>query len=241
MKTNRPTSSILLWCIASFLIFSSCVSFGDQDAPPQNEDPPKQLISIDQAKFMYDAYSERRERPIIAYEQSVDSTTEFNPTRYGEYDLETVKQYIAYIESEAKMANATIGKLRFYFTNYPNAKEFPGGGAVRFPRQNSFVLLPTTEIDGKQQGFVTRTTADGGREVVAIRELVKGRGQGSQQQQQVPGGSAEANKVSAFVNPRFLFINPVLSTSFQEGDVNSTMLNESHIIPPPKQDTDFDD
>lgn len=242
MKTHKLTFSISLGLLASIFLFVSCVDFKPHDDhPPQNDDPPKQIISVAQAKTMYDSYTERRVRPIKQYEHVVDSTKEFFPTRYVEYDLETVKQYIAFIESEAKLANAKVGKLRFYNANYPNADAFPSGEVVKYRRQNSFVVVPTTAIDGKQQGFITRTTSDGGRVIVPLKELMKDQVQ--TQERPRKGGATQADQVSGvFSNPKFLFINPVLYTTAQEvGEDVSLLLNDGHVIPPPNQETDFDD
>ena len=159
------------------------------------------------------------------------------------YNYETVKQYMAFIEAEAAIANVEIGGLRFYFTNYPNAETFSDGTAIRYPRQNSFILLPTTEVDGKQQGFITRTTATGGRTVVLIKDWLQEQQDGAPQGQQGQSGKGTKSigAVGAF-KPKFLGINAMMGANLSfEGDDVSLLLNESNLVPPPPQEgTDFD-
>ncbi|QIE58168.1 hypothetical protein G5B37_00890 [Rasiella rasia] len=247
MKTLRK--SIQFTAIA-LLAVSFLVGCEEHQTPPVNDDPPRELISVEQAKEMFDTYYERRVTLIRTYEEGVDSTREFHPTRFGEYDYATVKQYMAFIESEAKLANVEIGGLRFYLTNYPNANEFNDGTAVKYPRQNSFVLVPTTVVDGKQRGFITRVNSTGGRDVVLVSDLVQG-GQDDEETQE--NQSVQESKVTGLntqkagygaAKPKFLYINAMMGANMSQnpGDLVSLLLNESNLVPPPPQeDTDFDD
>jgi len=105
---------------------------------------PAQIVQIDQAKEMYENYTDRRLPLIQHYEDSINGGKEkFDVARYVSYDYETIKQYLAFIEQEAKKANVEISGLRFYFSNYPKGPKFENGESIVHPRQNSVMLSPT--------------------------------------------------------------------------------------------------
>ncbi len=234
------------WLIALVTILIACEDH-ENNSPPTTQ-PPGQIVSVSQAKQMFDSYTNRRVPIIKRYEETIDSTQAFYPTRFGEYDYETIKNYIAFIDAEAALANVEIGGLRFYLTNYPATSAFTDGSIVKYPRQNSFVLVPTTEVDGEQQGFITRTTANGGRTVVLIKDwlLEQNNPEGQQNQKsdtpkQV--GFLQNNRHKGSMKPRLLFINPIngIAMPVADGEDISLILNESNLRPPPPdQDTDFD-
>src|SRR5690606_15391478 len=129
MNTRFSHRFLLLFFINS--IFFSCQNPNTHEEPPYTG-APKQIISVQQAQRMYDAYTERRVPIIQRYEDSIaPDSKKFTPTRYAEYDLETIKQYIAFIEHEAKAVNVDIKTLRFYLSNYPNSDTFPNGENVK--------------------------------------------------------------------------------------------------------------
>ncbi|MAN59644.1 MAG: hypothetical protein CMC08_07395 [Flavobacteriaceae bacterium] len=227
----RNSKYLYLFCITAFFLV------GCENQVPKEEEPvpveaPKQVIPLAQAKQLYDTYTERRVPIIKEYEAANGDSTEFTPTRLGEYDYETLKRYLAYIEYEAKTAGVEISKMRFYFVNYPDAKKFDDGSPVPFPKQNTFFLVPTMKKDGNDYAFLTDDDANGNRVAVLVKDRV-GRLGG---EQRVPG---KIGKTAGW-SGGMLSINP----SFQdegEGE-HSLILNESHVIPPPPDaETDFDD
>ncbi len=113
---------------------------------------PEQIIAISEARDMYDRYSARRVPLIQKYEDSIngaktgdkmqqrqEAPAKFDVARYVYYDYATIKNYIAYIEQEAKAANVDISTLRFYFSNYSDDPKNV------HPRQNSIMLSPTVK------------------------------------------------------------------------------------------------
>lgn len=235
------------WLLALFSILIACENHEDPKAT--NTQAPGQIISVGQAKQMFDSYTTRRVPIIKRYEERVDSSQAFDPTRFGEYEYETMKNYMAFIESEAALAKVKIGGLRFYLTNYPAAATFMDGKPVKHPRQNSFILVPTTDVDGEQQGFITRTTANGGRTVVLIKDWLLEQPLPEQQQEnqlETPKQTGSLSKQENFgsLKPQFLFINPItgIAMPMVDGEDISLILNESNLRPPPPdQETDFDD
>jgi len=218
-----------------FIRFSLCLFFGiffigcedsTQGEPPY-EGPPKEIITVKQAFEMYGSYSTRRVPLIQRYEDSIsDDSSKFTPTRYAEYELKAIKQYIAYIEHEAKEAGVNVNTLRFYLANYPDSGKFDGGAVVRYPRRNTFFVVPTTDIDGKNEGFSIEEI-NGKPTAVAISRKM-GRENGAQKSQS--DTTAQVNEAGFFM-PN--------STSVQGSGTTSLILNDGSIVPPPGTD-DFD-
>ena len=218
--------SPLLFLIFIYLTFISCKeSTGTIDPGPIK--PPKQIISVERASEMYENYSARRVPIIKKYEDSaVSDTTPFTPTRYAEYDLETIKQYVAYVEYQAKQAKVDVKTLRFYLSNYPNSETFPNGDKVRYPRRNSFFVLPTMEYNGKNVGFSIEEV-DGKYTAVPINKRATGNEKGQNKAQTDSEG--QLNEAGFFMAG---------STTVQGGGTTSLILNDGQLVPPPG-DNDF--
>lgn len=187
--------------------------------------PPKQIISVERATEMYDSYSSRRVPIIKKYEDSVDyDIASFTPTRYAEYDLETIKQYVAYVEYKAKQAKVDVKTLRFYLSNYPNGEKFPNGDKVSYPRRNSFFVLPTMEYNGENVGFSIEEV-DGEYSALPISKRNANR---EKAQNKVQMDSKEQlNEASFFMSG---------SATFQGVGTTSLVLNDGQIMPPPGKD-----
>jgi len=221
MKTKIANGLLLLIFVTS--IFFSCKDL-DSGHPPY-EDAPKEIISVEQAREMYDAYSKRRVPIIKEYEDSITSdSSKFEPTRYAEYDLETVKQYIAYIEHEAKQANVGIKTLRFYLSNYPNSDKFSNGDAVKYPRRNTFFVVPTMDYNGENVGFSIEEI-DGKYTAVPIKRRA--------QTQEGNENKTQADSTGQMNEAGFFATN---GTAVQGGGTTSLILNDSDLTPPPGTD-----
>ncbi len=160
MKNTKKATTLLL---SSFLlILGACQQQKKQESkedeptheePKERVKPPEQIISIEESKKLFDNYTKNRVESIQAYELEVNRDEDFHVARFSSFDYKTFKQYMAYIEQEAKAAKVDITTLRFYFANYPNEKEFPDGRKVVHPRQNSIFVVPTIDVDGENYGF----------------------------------------------------------------------------------------
>ncbi len=172
MKDYGKKSVQLCLILAILIGFGSCKFNEDKERPHKEPvDPPEQIVGIGQAKMQYDNYSKRRVPLIQRYEDSINrgrgyddklqqeqkegqkdtradqGPAKFDVGRFVYYDYATIKQYIAYIEQEAKAANVDISTLRLYFTNYPDST-----GYVH-PRQNSILLSPTVHKNDREYLF----------------------------------------------------------------------------------------
>ncbi len=220
MKTQMTNRLLLL--ISVSLLLLSCQDSTTHSEPPYEGPPKDHIISEERAQEMFDTYSQRRIPIIQRYEDSVVPGSEkFTPTRYAEFDLNTVKQYIAYIEHEATQANVDIKTLRFYLSNYPNSEKFPNGDAVKYPRRNSFFVVPTMDQDGKNVGFSIEEV-DGKYTAVPINKRPSMKGEN--QDKVKADSTGQMNEAGFFTSN---------STTVQGGGTTSLILNDMHVAPPP--------
>lgn len=159
MKNLKETWFPLALVFLFLCALSSCV---EKDKKPQEEEEkpkevkaPKNIISLEQADTIYQNYSKHRISIIQNYETTERAPSEsFEPARFVDFDYDTIKKYIAYIDQEAAKAGVKkVTKLRLYFANYPNKEDFPDGKKVVHPRQNSVFMIPTLERDGGNYSF----------------------------------------------------------------------------------------
>lgn len=234
MKSGKNLLIFLLLIAVVVLSYYRC-----EDTAPVKPDeplnPPAQIISVDQAKEMYDTYEDRRIRLIEQYEKPNPDGTPFDATRFGWYDFETVKNYISYVEQEAALANVKVSGMQIWFANYPDKEVFENGKPVKYPRQNSFFMIPTLKRDGENLGFITTGTGDKDRQPVLIKDWLAQNYEGRQS-----SGAAQLDQNTGVMNSKFLMINPGFFPSSNLADERSLILNEANLIPPPKQNTDMD-
>lgn len=140
--------------VSILLCLGSCQKTPKTDGSrPEEVKPPGGIISLEESKSLYDNYSRNRVEPIQAFELEQNPDAPFVPARFTAFGFEEIKQYISFIEQEAKAANVDISSLRFYFANYPKDPNFPDGRKVVHPRQNSIFIVPTMKVDGSDWGF----------------------------------------------------------------------------------------
>lgn len=218
MKSQNFSRILILICINFFLF--SCNDASTHSEPPYEGPPKDHIISVERAQEMFDAYSQRRVPIIQEYEDKlVPDQAPFTPTRYAEYDLKTIKQYIAYIEHEAMQANVNINTLRFYLSNYPNSDKFPNGDSVKYPRRNSLFVVPTMDYKGTN---VTFSIEERGGTYTAVP--IKKPTQIKEKNQNKADSTGQMNEAGFFMSN---------STTVQGGGTTSLILNDSQLAPPP--------
>lgn len=196
----------------SFLLLFSC-----NESPSEPKEtpvkPPQEIISTKQAQLLFDNYSNKRVPLIQKYEDSINPEKQFDVARYGYYDYKTLKTYMAFIEQEAKKANVDIATVRFYFSNYSDDPK------VKHPGQNTFFMIPTTVVDGKDYGFSVLSDGQGNYKAGLLKNnfIIK---------QNQPIGQTTGERTKTFAS-----FAPVLPYFYQ--DTTSLIMNESNIVPPP--------
>ena len=226
MKNQKSSRGPLLLLFLIILI-SSC---GDEKQKPTKDnqpvvEAPKQIIKAAEAKKLFDNYENRRVPLIQRYEDSIiGDGAAFDVTRFVSYDIETMKQYIHFVEQQALDAKVNVKSLRIYFTNYPNDKNF------HYPRQNSIMLVPTTtDINGKEAGFYTTSDGEGGRKALTIRSLFPN----SKNQNGIGLLGSEQETTHASLAPNFFASRPIFKGN------QSLIMNRGQNSPPPKNQSDF--
>ena len=221
----------ILTLSALVLTIGSCAE-NTEKAKEAKETPevlaPAQIVQIDQAKEMYENYSDRRLPLIQKYEDSInEGKKKFDVARYVSYDYKTIKLYIAFIEQEAKNANVEISGLRLYFSNYPDKPFFDNRDSILHPRQNSVMLSPTVKKGDRDYLFYIGGT-QAKQEVVLLSDSF-----GALKTQETGGTDSEAKKAHASMLPKLNIsnTNTTLNTSFYSG--TSLTMNRGHGVPPP--------
>ncbi|BDW93048.1 hypothetical protein MACH07_18800 [Flagellimonas marinaquae] len=220
MKNNKR--ALLAIFGASLLFLASCQQGNkkEESTEPANPiaeqtepvPPPKGIISLKESKSLYDNYTKNRVDMIEEFEAEREPEKEFDAARFTSFTYADMKNYMAYVEQEAKEAGVEVASLRLYFANYPNKPDFPDGDKVVHPRQNSIFIVPTTIIDGEELGFYI----DAEGKAKPIKNVV-----GSSEDQ----GNDEGNTAKASMIP----------TLFQD-DGTSLNLNHGNSGPPPYTD-----
>ncbi len=238
----KHTKRALATVVFSFLILSSFIYCEEKkkeqegdDNPKEEEvvDPPRQIVSLEQAKETYNNYTDRRVGLIEESERPKEDGSKFEVTRYTYYDYETIKQYMAYIEQEARRANVKISSLRFYFSNYPDSTSFASGRKVPHPRQNSIFLIPATENEGLEYPFFIEEKEEGKWESVLLTgqldlladQMDKEKGMGLNSEGRT---KAYAGFIPATESPNVYMSMPNFSHHQK-----SLILNEGSSAPPP--------
>jgi hypothetical protein len=193
----------------------------DHSLIPSKVEAPGNIISLTEASTIYDNYSKHRVSLIEPYEMQQRAPEEkFEASRFVDFDYETIKQYIAYIDQEAEKAGVKkVSKLRLYFANYPNEDKFPNGIKVVHKRQNSIFMVPTLDMEGINYGFYIGSNGN----AVLIKDWKDNLKDGL-------GLAFEKNGKSYAGFSSNLF----LTSSLQEG--KSLALNFGQGGPPPKTD-----
>lgn len=236
---KRTVPFALLFTYAVFFIISGCGDQKTKEEVPvvkiEEVRAPEQIISVKQARKMFQSYSERRVPLIQNYEKSREDQKQqqtqlkdsFDVARYVYYDYKTIKDYLAYIEQEAAKAKVEISTLRFYFSNYPNQSEFEDGNPVIHPRQNSIFILPASTIDNAQYGFYLKKQEDGSMAPAYLSWDLS---------PYIPEGMGavhENEKSFASMGPH-LFNSNSPSVNLLQLEEGSTILNEGSSAPPPR-------
>ncbi|WP_421801534.1 hypothetical protein [Flagellimonas sp.] len=199
----------------TFLVLGACQQGPKKEEPTKSEEevlPPEGIISLEESKSLYDNYTRNRVDIIQQFEAERSPDKKHIPARFTSFTYSDMKDYMAYVEQEAEEAGVKVASLRLYFANYPDKPDFPDGKKVVHPRQNSIFIVPTTMIDGKEEGFYIGS--DG--KAKPIRAVVGNKETGEE---------SEPNTSQASFAPSL----------FQSGDT-SLNLNHGSSGPPPYTD-----
>ena len=145
MKTKQTMQRSIMGIAAMACILLSGCEQGSDTKMVEEVDPPGQIISKEQAAKLFEEYTSSRVPCAVAAQDS-SAQESFVPARYTEFDYKVIKEYIAYIEQEAKAAKKEIQTLRVYYAVYPPDSE-------KDRNKTTVFLVPSTDFDGKNRAF----------------------------------------------------------------------------------------
>lgn len=172
---------------------------------------PKQIISLSEADSLYVNYQNRRASIIEKTEMSSQPDGKpFSPTQFISFDIKVLKEYIGYVEQEAKKGGTTADSLRVYLGNY-------GATSRKYPNKNTVFLIPTAEVNGNYGAIFI----DSEGKAKLVRDWISA--------QQGANSIDGRQKAEAALIPTFS-ASPIMQ------DGTSLTLNRGNGGPPPKTD-----
>lgn len=135
---------------------------------PEEVEAPEGIISIGKSKELYDNYTRYRSESIEKFEKENFENDEFEAVRYTDFNFEDFRQYIDFVEQEAKKANVEVSTVRVYFAN--------NGGEMH---KNCVFFVPTMKKGDENYGFFIG--ADGSAKLIKdeVGGAVKQQGMGA--------------------------------------------------------------
>jgi len=135
MKTkNTPFLTVVLTFLSACL-FSAC---------EPTIDPPTQTITGEEANMLEENFKQTRSTVL-------NQALGFEDTRDFWFSIDTLKQYIAYVEQQGKKMDKTDLGIRIYFGAYPTQGNYPDPGYA------TVFLVPTAKESVEtpvQKGFL---------------------------------------------------------------------------------------
>lgn len=219
MKTSH-----LITVVSSILLGTFLQSCSQVEYKSDVNSVPSQLISVEQGVSMKSEY-DAKIAPLIKASKQGD----YDPTEFAYIELDSLKKYIAFLESVEKLNNKKISGLRIYYAAYPTTNT--GTSKMKHPGRETFFFAPTMEQSGgtlsdeqKQFSYLRNVPfsiipKDGSNKFVGnfrpIEKLLFGK-------------DVKINTQNASVNQA----GGNASSDFAE---TSLLLNELNICPPPKK------
>ena len=112
---------------------------------------PSQIISIDQAIEMKNSYQDSIGSLIM--ENFSTNESEYDPTLFAFIELDSLKQYIAYLEEVERLNAKKISGVRIYFAAYPNKDKFNSTNkAPIYKGRETFFFAPTMTVEPNEWG-----------------------------------------------------------------------------------------
>ena len=139
MKTNQQKFIALL---ALFIFFISCKSECNHDIIKINDSRPANAITYMEMASMFDQYDTGQKIVLDTYRAEYTKNPKDTIESYSQfYDLDQLKQYIAYIEKLSKEKDIKLTGVRIFSAAYPNdyiVKELRG--------RQTLIFMPTAKI-----------------------------------------------------------------------------------------------
>lgn len=129
---------VTVGCFCTMFFIKSCIS--KTSVEKDQLKVPSQAISYSQANILEDEFIKTRANIL-------NDTLGFEDSREFLFSLDSLKQYIAYFEREAKTQGYKDLGIRIYFGAYPESKKYPDPGKA------TVFLVPTGNKIQSQGSF----------------------------------------------------------------------------------------
>ncbi|MDC7995876.1 hypothetical protein [Altibacter sp. HG106] len=116
---------------------------GCEEHKERPADPPRQAIPLEEAQKLANEFIRTRA-------EIINDSLNITDTRDFQFSLETLKQYIDYVETEGKRLGRENLGIRIHFAAYPERSQYPDPGYA------TVILVPTASVQGqvKPQGIL---------------------------------------------------------------------------------------
>lgn len=145
MRKNHILKSL---AIATFCSLIACNDSKKQDTATVVDDPgvPTNIISVAQAVKMHDEYVNRI-MPLIEKDKLEKLNEKYQATQYLYLNLDSLKQYIAFLDKVQEKNNKKISGLRLYFAAYPTVDDSKKAGfESTYPGRETMFMAPTMQV-----------------------------------------------------------------------------------------------
>lgn len=145
MNKNYILKTLL---IVTFCALVSCNNTNKQEIVGKVNEPsvPTNIISVAQAIKMHDEYVTRI-IPLIEKDKLQNENETYQATQYLYLNLDSLKQYIAFLDKVQEKNSKKISGLRLYFAAYPNAEDTKKAGfAAEYPGRETMFMAPTMQV-----------------------------------------------------------------------------------------------
>lgn len=105
---------------------------------------PSQIISVEQAVEMKDYYQDSIGSLIKGKNSTVDK--EYEPTLFGFIELDSLRQYIDYLNEVERLNKKKISGIRVYFAAYPDTLKNSTKDQI-YRKRETFFFAPTMEVE----------------------------------------------------------------------------------------------
>lgn len=207
-------------------VLNSCTDPKDQTGAidePEFQGVPSNIISVEQGVRMKGEYDAK----IAPFIKKSKANEDYDPTEFAYIELDSLKKYIAFLDNVEKLNGKKISGLRIYYAKYPDKDE--ANIKIKYPGRETFFFAPTINI-----GETTKLSA-------AQKEYPT--------LQNVPfyvASKDKNNKYKGDLKPiEGLLMSQDVRRSTSEASLQqngqeqgfgegSVLLNELHMVPPPR-------
>ncbi len=136
------------------------------NGPPTIVEAPDMIIPIEKGAELFYNYRDNRIGLIEQYEDSLGLVDNYQATTSLTFDFEELKQYMKYVEKQAKKSKTRIKGLRVYLGQYSNTKN------EEHPRAETVFFNPTMVYKDNQEVSFAIQHQNGSNVAVPVGELL---------------------------------------------------------------------